>query len=311
MKIEDIGDVINFRYDPKKYTNADWKYPENANRDVLLKCPKIFEYFDSVITKWGIIGNYALDFNSNKNKNILCCPEKLNCLVEKLKPDEKKNILIVAGTDLTLSRSIKLIEKITFNFNEIYYEAKDINVKKIKTIPMGLVLGCTLRNGGNDIILDVINRNNLPKKKLITTAFGSRFPHLNNCIKERKDLINFCEKNSWITKNMWNPIIYYDKLSEYKFFICPLGAGIQAPKIFECLLVETIPVCIKGPAFEDLKEYGFPILLINNFNELNETMLNYKYENEFKDVNWEKVKYNLTIEGFAKKFKLEKLEKKE
>lgn len=33
-------------------------------------------------------------------------------------------------------------------------------------------------------------------------------------------------------------------------------------------------------------------------------MLNYKYENEFKNVNLEKVKYNLTIEGFAKKFKL-------
>lgn len=99
--------------------------------------------------------------------------------------------------------------------------------------------------------------------------------------------------------------MYYNKLSEYKYFICPLGNGIQAPKIFECLLVKTIPVCIKGPTFEDLKEYGFPILLINNFNELNQTMLNDKYENEFKDVDWEKVKYNLTIEGFAKKFKLE------
>lgn len=169
---------------------------------------------------------------------------------------------------------------------------------------MGLIFAYTLRNGGNDVILDIINRNNLPKKKLITTAFGNQWSNLNKTIKERNDLINFCENNSWVSKNMWNPIMYYDKLWEYKYFICPLGNGIQAPKIYECLLVQTIPVCIKGPAFEDLKEYGFPILLINNFNELNPTMLNYKYKNEFKDVNWEKVKYNLTIEGFAKKFKL-------
>lgn len=301
MKIEDIADIIHFRYS-KNYLK--WEYPKNVNKNLLLKYPKIFKYFDSVIMKNEIIGNYALDFNSNNNKNILCKAEGLNCLVEKLKPDAKKNILIVAGGDSKLSQNIKSFEKIIFNFNEIYYEAKDINFKNIKAIPMGLIFAYTLRNGGNDVILDIINRNNLPKKKLITTAFGNKWSNLNKTIKERNDLINFCENNSWVSKNMWNPIMYYDKLSEYKYFICPLGNGIQAPKIYECLLVQTIPVCIKGPAFEDLKEYGFPILLINNFNELNPTMLNYKYKNEFKDVNWEKVKYNLTIEGFAKKFKL-------
>lgn len=303
MKIEDIKDIINFRYN-RKYLN--WKYPQNVNTNLLLKYPEIFKYFDSIIINNKIIGNYALDFNSNNNKNILCIPEDLQCLVEKLKPDAKKNILIVAGTDQKLSQNIKLIEKIIFNFNEVYYEAKDINFKNIKAIPMGLNLAYTLRNGGNDVVLDIINRNNLPKKNLITTAFGSKWPILNNVIQERKDLINFCKNNSWITKNMWDPLIYYDKLSEYKFFICPLGNGIQAPKIYECLLVETIPVCIKGHAFEDLVEYEFPILLINNFNELNEAMLNHKYDNEFKNVDWEKVKYNLTIEGFANKFKLKK-----
>lgn len=31
---------------------------------------------------------------------------------------------------------------------------------------MGLIFAYTLRNGGNDVILDIINRNNLPKKKI-------------------------------------------------------------------------------------------------------------------------------------------------
>ena len=77
---------------------------------------------------------------------------------------------------------------------------------------MGLIFAYTLRNGGNDVILDIINRNNLPKKKLITTAFGNQWSNLNKTIKERNDLINFCENNSWVSKNMWNPIMYYDKL---------------------------------------------------------------------------------------------------
>lgn len=112
---------------------------------------------------------------------------------------------------------------------------------------MGITFAHTLRNGGNEIILDIINRNNLPKKQLIT--FGSKWPSLNKLIEERKNLINFCENNSWITKSTWHPLMYYDKLSEYKYFICPLGNGIQAPKIYECLLVQTIPVCIKGVCF--------------------------------------------------------------
>ena len=76
MKIEDIADLIHFRYS-KKYLK--WEYPKNVNKNLLLKYPKIFKYFDSVIMKNEIIGNYTLDFNSNDNKNIFCKAEGLNC----------------------------------------------------------------------------------------------------------------------------------------------------------------------------------------------------------------------------------------
>lgn len=161
MEIKDIENILNFRYDE---THLEWEYPPDVNTNLLLKYPNIFKYFDSIIMNNKIIGNYSLDFNSNKNKNILCFPSSIEHLINIIKPETKKNILIIAGEDLKLSQTIELIKKIIFNFNEIYYEAKDINFKNIKAIPMGLDFAYVLRNGGNNVILDVINRNNLPKK---------------------------------------------------------------------------------------------------------------------------------------------------
>lgn len=52
MKIEDIADIIHFRYS-KNYLK--WEYPKNVNKNLLLKYPKIFKYFDSVIMKQKIL----------------------------------------------------------------------------------------------------------------------------------------------------------------------------------------------------------------------------------------------------------------
>ncbi len=48
MKIEDNKNIINFRY-KRKYLRD--KYPKNVSKELLLKYPNIFEYFDSIFTK--------------------------------------------------------------------------------------------------------------------------------------------------------------------------------------------------------------------------------------------------------------------
>jgi hypothetical protein len=296
MKINSINNIINFRFF-KKYKK--WDYPKNTNLKLLDEYPKIFFYFKKVI--WV---DEILDFKDNKNNNILCNSTKLKYLSDNINYIGKHNILIVAGSDYKLSNCIEYIDKINNYFKIIYFEAKDICYKNVKMIPMGLNFAYTLRNGGDENILKIINRDNLPKSELVTTAFGSKWIGLNKTIKARIDLIKFCQDKDWLIKNNWTPDEYYKELSKYKYFICPTGNGIQAPKIFESLLVKTIPIVLNLSGFQDIKSYGYPILIINNYEELNPSMLDNLYKTEFKNIDWDKIIYDLTIEGFVKKFKL-------
>jgi hypothetical protein len=82
-------------------------------------------------------------------------------------------------------------------------------------------------------------------------------PFLNN----HKNIIarhgNISNKNEFI-KHLYN----------YKWCFCPLGNGVDhGPKIVECFLLKTIPICKKNHNAYSL--YGkYPVIWINDFNEI-------------------------------------------
>ena len=294
--IKNINEIVNFRF-AKRFKS--WNYPTKTNLKLLDNYPLVFYYFNLVI--WD---DFIKEFNKNKT-TILCYPTKLIYLIKNidlLTKNNKIDKLIIAGADINLSNVKSDINILLNFFNEIYFEAKDIYYKNIKTIPMGLNYAYTLRNGGDENILNLINKKNHIKDKLITTAFGDKWPQLNDIIDDRKNLINFCKKTKWLVKNNWDPLDYYKNLSEYKYFICPIGNGIQSPKIFEALLVKTIPIVINTPCVHDLKNYGYPILIINNYDELETKKLEKDYKLFYNSINWENILYSLTIKGFVEKF---------
>ena len=61
---------------------------------------------------------------------------------------------------------------------------------------------------------------------------------------------------------------YFAELSKYRFLLAPRGNGIQSPKFMEALLVGTIPITKRYAAFEDLVDYGFPMVLVNEWDEI-------------------------------------------
>lgn len=293
--INNIYDIINFRYAPNKFIN--WKYPNKINIHLLKKFPKIFYNFNSVI--WDFESGADIKMFNTNNNNILCKSTNkcISHLLSNINSFEKINVIVFAGEDEKLSDNLEEINKILLYCNKIFFEAKDIEHNIIKTIPMGLNMAYILRNGGKRI-LNIINKTKMPKHKLITCAYGNKWPLLNKIIKDRQELIIFCDRHKWLTKSEWIPLKYYKELSKYKYFICPIGNGIQAPKMFECLLVRTIPVVINHPAFRDIKSYGFPILIIDCLEQLNPLFLKKKYNTEYKNVNWDKIIYKLTTKGF-------------
>jgi hypothetical protein len=57
---------------------------------------------------------------------------------------------------------------------------------------------------------------------------------------------------------------------------------------------------VRRPAFEDLQDMGFPILLVNDWTDLNEKFLLNAYEDKYKNTDWERAKRRMSAVGIMK-----------
>ena len=289
IQFDKIHDVIGYRYNPKKYKKSsawgqDFITAEGAvsEKSQLLETrPQFYNLFEIIIDKTGI------KFNKNLKGNVLCNPDCLELLLEKITKKYKK--LFVFGDDFNLTGKIKWIEKLKENFEEIYYEAKDINCSYVKALPMGCIHAYLIRNGAQNT-LKHINEPNNPKEKLAVSGFGSKWPKLSKSIKDRRDLLNFLKKQNVVDLINCKPTEYYNTISNYKYFLCPLGAGIQTPKLQESHLMGIIPVVTNHPVYHDLSSYGLPFLIVDKWEDVTQELLEKRYEEEFENVDWNKVR---------------------
>ena len=302
--INSIHDILNFRYDPK-YLNwniSSAKLSRKETEDILLLQPDVFTHFKVIIHPQKIY------VNPNSVTNDVYCDVKkarrisirtlsyLKELNDNLNEIQLDN-LVCAGNDWPLSRNIEYLKEVKHLFKHIYYEAKDMECDWVTTIPMGTIMGYILRCGG-DRILHHINK---PKNKtrLIGSAFGSKWPHLNTKIKDRRLLADFTCSSQFMDNMFCNPLDYFEKLSDYKFFACPLGNGIQTPKICESILCETVPVVTNHIAHKELRDvYNLPLLIVDKWEDLTEQLLNEAYESKYKHINWQKEKSKFLVENF-------------
>jgi hypothetical protein len=87
-----------------------------------------------------------------------------------------------------------------------------------------------------------------------------------------------------------------DTLSEYKVSICPPGNGVDTHRIWESLLVETLPIVEKSHFTENLFSLGVPLLLINSWDELeaiNENYIADAYSNNLTKLREQRFTENL------------------
>lgn len=283
--ISDVREILNFRY---KENHKSWQYPDHADISSLSEYPRVFSLFEFCILENGQI------IQNKKGKGVFCNPKKINFLKSNLL-DYKNKILVLAGEDTNLSEVFDDLSFIKPFFEKIYYEAKDVKCDWVCSFPAGVTYAYILRCGGNKI-LDVIN-SRINKQKNVCACFGSRWPELNEIIKDRKDLLEFSiNNNKFIDYFACDPQIYYKKISKYRFMACPLGKGFQSPKLWESLLVETIPIVTKHPIYEDFQNQGFPILIVESWQDLKKIDFANVYSN-FK-INWDEIKKRFLVSNF-------------
>eukprot|EP00747_Dinoflagellata_sp_TGD_P020481 gnl/TRDRNA2_/TRDRNA2_127844_c0_seq2.p1 gnl/TRDRNA2_/TRDRNA2_127844_c0~~gnl/TRDRNA2_/TRDRNA2_127844_c0_seq2.p1 ORF type:complete len:230 (+),score=21.14 gnl/TRDRNA2_/TRDRNA2_127844_c0_seq2:381-1070(+) len=181
-------------------------------------------------------------------------------------------MLVVGGDDHHLSKTLGDVELFFKWFDNIFYEAKDISHPSIRTFPCGL---CEhYYRGHEEAMIEAIQQASFDaKEELVMAAWGKFWKQLDNT-SYRKCLATFCEESAFVRRQDVPFEKWFSVVSKHKFILCPGGRGIQEPKVIEALLVLTIPVVLRCPAYDDLTEDGFPLLLVNTWTDVTETMLN-------------------------------------
>lgn len=297
MMIKDISEILNFRY-YKQYLSQAWyggQLPENFSdyKKLLQEPPLVYNYF-----KYSFHNNF--DNQIKKNKDVFCPTNKLSALSNLIKKNSINfGNLVIMGNDCHLSIQLDFLKSIKHRFKKIYYEAKNVECDWVQTCPMGMIMAYMIRNGGNNILSHINKQKN--KTKLVASAFGSKWPQLTKRIEDRANLEVFTKKSHFVEDMLCDPLEYYERLCEYKFFLAPLGNGIQTPKICECIMCETVPVVTDHVAHRELRDiYGLPLLIVNEWVDLTEQFLNDQWNLVYSKVDWDDQKNKFLVKNFNK-----------
>jgi hypothetical protein len=146
-----------------------------------------------------------------------------------------------------------------------------------------------LKNGKLSVLGNVVIKDN--KKNKIFCAFNT------STNKERINILHHLDLNNNVEYfRRTSHRRYMDKLSEYKVSICPPGNGVDTHRIWESLLVETLPIVEKSHFTENLFSLGVPLLLINSWDELeaiNENYIADAYSNNLTKLREQRFTENL------------------
>lgn len=255
--------------------------------------------------------NYSIENLNSKERILIFCLineeylKKLHYFLDNVK---KPFILITAMEDTEFPSDINkdFINKVISNnyFKHWFTVNKTIpNTLAFTSIPYGLDFW-TITNkpyfGENiqtikkqNYILENIINESEPFHKRIPKIYGNF--HFNfsddRYDKGRRKLLNIIPRNIIEYENKRLPRQQcWKKMSQYTFIICPFGHGYDCIRTFEALCLGCI--VIKKTNFLDIIYEELPVLLVNDWNDINEellkqTLLDYKN----KTFNYNKLKF--------------------
>lgn len=223
--------------------------------------------------------------NVKTNDIIFLKTELISSFFEHVNPKiNSKYILISHNSDMEINNFENFLndEKIIFWF------AQNLNIKtsrNISVLPIGLE---NLRYQNNGILDDFDSELPESKQNKILCSFN-----LQNNNFERENLRNLSLIHEDIdVANLSNHRLYIKKLKNFKFNLCPSGNGLDTHRIWESLMVETIPVLVESAFANNLKTLNIPLLVLNKWEDLNtldsqdlhKIYLNEARYKSFKDV---------------------------
>lgn len=154
---------------------------------------------------------------------------------------------------------------------------------KLMPIPIG---------GGNpgsvtwiDEVFAELQSHPLPKEHLLYLNFSTHTHPERPAVKEYFSQQPFC---TVVTPRPGDTLEYMQDLMRSKFTVSPRGNGIDCHRVWESLLLGTIPILKHSPL--DPLYVDLPILFVHDWTEITEEFLEKKYvEMSSKQYNWDKI----------------------
>jgi len=154
---------------------------------------------------------------------------------------------------------------------------------KLVTIPIGIA---NLQyKHGNKHLLQQIGKLELPKERLLYVNFNVQTNY-----RVRNPIMDLLTRKRYKTIGGVKPLdqeLYWREIASSKFCVAPPGNGIDCHRIWECICLNTIPICINSIGYEQFKE--LPILFIDDWDLITDIFLERKWE-EFSQKTFNKDK---------------------
>jgi hypothetical protein len=173
--------------------------------------------------------------------------------------------------------------------DNVYWFTTNVNVryKSVRSIPIGLENDFWLRD-----------KKKIMEGKLKNPKKYKNLVYINHNVKtnpkKRQKPYDVLRREKYATVHMGSNGTgfenYIDNVYNHPFVVCPEGNGIDTHRIWECLYMNTIPICLKNINLEFYDD--LPILTLNDWEEMNEKFLYDTFmEMSHKPWNWEKLTF--------------------
>ena len=154
----------------------------------------------------------------------------------------------------------------------ISWFGQNVHLKHPKIIALPIGLANSQYKHGNIQLLKKIQKQKPEKKNLLYMNFLiENYPRNRSKVYEIFAGKNYC----YIAKNKTYEE-YLKDIAESKFVLSPRGNGLDCHRTWEALYLGSVPI-VESSALDPLFE-NLPVLIIKNWEEINEEMLNNFYE---------------------------------
>ena len=243
---------------------------------------------------WVVGFEYGWADSDTYPRSVFCEPAYLPAFLSYLKrrwptpPDSRSLLASGAGPDYLLSwHRRRVIKGLAHYFPSIYYEAKDIDLPEVHVMPIGFTEHYIRSNGPEVLQLarSLQRQAGSPDQTpSVLAAWGAWWPGLDGLIPDRAKARQFAESSPLVVHEQMTSTSWFEALCRFDFMLCPLGNGVQAPKMVEALLMGCIPIVTRHPTFVELQQRGMPMLIVEEWTDLTEGVLLEVYPRLFSET---------------------------